>query len=279
MAMWWERLGEKLMKSTGKEKLGAELLQRSRETPGMFQLPRDLRSTGTLPELTELGRGEGSIATQNKGYLSRSLHPNMIEWAENNWDPDMLYKRYGFLEKNLPISVIDALNARGGAVPAYFRAYEDIANRGGYNISEGLTPINAARRTPTMLSYGLRDPERLKHIIIEPSQNIHPQAFHEMSPEEKIGTLAMRDLENVRRHAPGELSMAIASPEDIPIYAKYIRQRVTPQNMVDPRAAIGEGSLRRGALLDYMSRGEEPPKVLLDKAFYAKGGLACACGH
>lgn len=191
----------------------------------------------------------------------------------------MLYKRYGFLERDLPISVVDALNARGGAVPAYFRAYEDIANRGGYNVSEGLTPINIGRRTGTMLSYGMRDPNKLSHIILEPSQGYDPQMFHELSPEAKIGALAGRELELLKQKAPGELSMAIASPEDIPIYAKYIRQRVTPQNMIDPRAAIGESTLRRGALTDYLMRGEEPPKALLSKPFYAKGGLACMCGQ
>jgi hypothetical protein len=128
-----------------------------------------------------------------------------------------------------------------------------------------------------MLSYGLRDPNRLKHIVMSPDQGIDPVYFQSMTPEGKIGMLASRELENVRKHAPAELMMGVASPQDIPLFAKYVRGSVKPQSFTDPRSAIGESTLRRGVLLDALSRGEQAPANTLEKSFYAKGGLAQAC--
>jgi len=228
--------------------------------------------------MVELGSGESSIDTLNKGYIINNRFNNFKKWADQQWDPRLINKyENAIVDPNLPISVVDAMNARGGAVPAYFRVYEDIADRGGHNVSEGLTPINASRRTSTMLSYGLRDPNRLKHIVMSPDQGIDPVYFQSMTPEGKIGMLASRELENVRKHAPAELMMGVASPQDIPLFAKYVRGSVKPQSFTDPRSAIGESTLRRGVLLDALSRGEQAPANTLEKSFYAKGGLAQAC--
>ena len=198
----------------------------------------------------------------------------MESWLEDNYDADALRKRYQFLPKDAPISVVDSLGARGGAVPAYMRAYMDIIDKGGYNISEGLTPINAIRRTPTMLSYGLRDPEGVQRIIAERSQGIDPEKLYMSGPMERLGRLAQQDYENIRQHAGPQLEAAIISPEDIAAMAGRSRTRlkVRDQDVFDPRAAVGEASLRRGALYDYLMRNERPPEELIKGAFYAKGG-------
>lgn len=154
------------------------------------------------------------------------------------------------------------------------RAYMDIIDKGGYNISEGLTPINAIRRTPTMLSYGLRDPEGVGRIIAERSQGIDPKKLYLSGPMERLGRLAQQDYENIRQYAGPQLEAAIISPEGIPEMARRARTRlqVRDQDVFDPRAAIGEASLRRGALYDYMLRNEQPPEELIPGAFYARGG-------
>ena len=198
----------------------------------------------------------------------------MESWLEDNYNAPTLRSRYQFLPKDAPISVIDSLGARGGAVPAYMRAYMDIIDKGGYNISEGLTPINAIRRTPTMLSYGLRDPEGLKRLIAEPSQGIDPEKLYLSGPMERLAKLAQQDYENIRQYAGPQLEAAIISPKDIPGVAGRSRTRlqVRNQDVFDPRAAVGEASLRRGALYDYLMRNEQPPEELIPGAFYARGG-------
>jgi hypothetical protein len=154
------------------------------------------------------------------------------------------------------------------------RAYLDIMDKGGYNVSEGLTPINAMRRTPTMLSYGLRDPEGLKHIIAEPSQGIDPQKLYLSGPMERLAKLMQRDYENVQEYAGPQLEAATMYPGEIADIVSRYRTRLgtTPQNIFDPRAGVGEASLKRGALYDFMMRGEEPPPEVLKGSFYARGG-------
>ena len=198
----------------------------------------------------------------------------MESWLEDNYNADDLRKRYQFLPKDAPISVVDSLGARGGAVPAYMRAYMDIIDRGGYNVSEGLTPINAIRRTPTMLSYGLRDPEGVGRIIAERSQGIDPEKLYMSGPMERLAKLAQRDYENVRQHAGPQLEASIMYPADISDISSRSRNRLglSDQNIFDPRSGIGEASLRRGALYDYLMRGKEAPQELIQGAFYARGG-------
>lgn len=211
--------------------------------------------------------------------MLRQLHPNKERWLEDNYNSDVLRNRYKFLPEDTQISVIDSLGARGGAVPAYMRAYMDIIDKGGYNVSEGLTPINAIRRTPTMISYGLREPEKLKQIIAEPSQGVDPEKLYMSGPMERLAKLMQRDYENIQEHAGPQLEAAGMYPADIADIAKRYRTRLgtQPQNIFDPRSAIGEASLKRGALYDYMLRGEETPQELIRGAFYARGGIVQKC--
>jgi hypothetical protein len=206
--------------------------------------------------------------------MMRQLHKNKEDWLSDNYNADAFRERYQFLPEDAPISVIDSLGARGGAVPAYMRAYMDIIDKGGYNVSEGLTPINAIRRTPTMLSFGLREPEALQRIIGEKSQGVDPEKLYLSGPMERLGKLMQRDYENVQEYAGPQLEAAAMYPGDIAEIVERNRLRLgtSPQNIFDPRAAIGEASLKRGALYDFMMRGEEPPKEIVKGAFYARGG-------
>lgn len=256
------------------ESLAERLSKLAKEDPEMFQLGRDLRSSESIPELTELGSGQGSIGTTNRGYMLRQLHKNKEDWLSDNYNAADLRERYGFLPEGAPISVIDSLGARGGAVPAYMRAYMDIIDKGGYNVSEGLTPINAIRRTPTMLSFGLREPEAVQRIIAERSQGIDPEKLYLSGPMERLGKLMQRDYENIQEHAGPQIEAAAMYPGDVKMIADRYRTRLgtTPQNIFDPRSAIGEASLKRGALYDYLLRNEEPPRELTRGSFYARGG-------
>jgi hypothetical protein len=177
------------------------------------------------------------------------------------------------MDRDRPLMLIDAMQGRGAAVPAYMSLLEDIGKRGGYNVSEGLTPINELRRTPLMLSYGLRNPEALGRIL--PSgQGIDLPEWAGLSPLEQLGLLATRESADLRRWVPWELDMAAVSPEKTRALAEGIHRRAGNQNVFDPRSGVGESSLRRGLIYDLLREDKPVPPELSEGAFYARGGLA-----